>query len=182
MAVKKLFLLFSVIAFVAGCSSEKTKQGNNKSSDTETSKPQHIQQASFTTFSGNTVSVADFKGKVVLIDFWETWCNPCTESFPTMQKLQDEYPQKLKILTVTPGFTDTKEDAQGFAKKHDYDLTYLIDSNNLHQKIGVEAIPYKIFIDTNGDFIKKKVGSYGPKQDYKNIKEVITQHYTRPEK
>ena len=170
-----------VVAFLfvfAACSSSDKSEGENTAQ--QASEPQteaeYVEQASFTDFEGDTVSVSDFKGKVVMIDFWETWCKPCLASFPTLQKLQKEYPDSFTVLAVTPGFTDTQKDAQSFAREHDYDFNYLMDSNNLHQKLGVQGIPFKVFVDAQGNFIKTSMGSYGPEEDYKKVKEIINKH------
>ena len=80
------------------------------------------------------------------------------------------------VLAVTPGFTDTKEDAQAFAKKNDYTFEYLMDSNNLHQKLEVQGIPFKVYVDAEGNFIEKSLGTSGPKGDYKKLKKIIEKH------
>lgn len=135
-----------------------------------------VEQATFTDLEGNEVRVSDFEGKVVMIDLWETWCKPCLASFPTMQDLQEEYSDQFIVLAVTPGFTDTAEDARSFAQENDYDFRYLMDSNNLHEELGVQGIPYKIFVDANGEFIQRSMGSHGPQEDYKMIKGIIEEH------
>ncbi|TYP94012.1 Thiol-disulfide isomerase or thioredoxin [Fodinibius salinus] len=164
-------LLFSSLL---GCnSSDESAKKNSSNSKTAT---EYVKTASFTDLQGNSVSFSDFKGKVVLIDFWETWCKPCIASFPTMQELQEEYPNKFQILAVTPGFTDTREDARSFAENHDYDFNFLIDSNNLHQKLGVRGIPHKVFVDTAGKVIKQSVGTSGAEEDYKKVKKIIEKH------
>ncbi|SHF77857.1 Thiol-disulfide isomerase or thioredoxin [Fodinibius roseus] len=167
---------------LAGCGGG---ENSESTSQKEQAEPQttadYVEQATFTSLDGDTVSVSDFKGKVVMIDLWETWCKPCLASFPTLQKLQEEYPDDFVLLAVTPGFTDTKEDARAFAREHDYDFTYLMDSNGLHEKVGVQGIPFKLYVDAEGNFIQKSMGSYGPDQDYKKVKEIIEKHKQQDE-
>ena len=135
-----------------------------------------VEQATFVDLDGNNVPISRFEGKVVLIDFWETWCKPCLASFPTMQQLMDDYPDRFVVLAVTPGFTNSREDAREFAREHDYDFVYLYDENKLHQKLNVQGIPFKVFVDAEGNFIKKSLGSSGPKGDYQQARDIIREH------
>lgn len=176
--IQRLLLVLLVFAFIAACGNETEK--NELQEDVEQSEPlgeaEFVEQAVFTDLNGEEVSISEFKGKVVMIDFWETWCKPCLASFPTLQELQEEYPESFAVLAVTPGFTDTIEDAQKFAGNHDYEFIYLMDSNDLHQDLGVQGIPFKVFVDANGEFIKKEMGSFGPEEDYNKVKAIIEKH------
>jgi thiol-disulfide isomerase/thioredoxin len=189
MKIRSGFIFCLVLATtLISCSSKKTSKKPKDQKTTYQNQPaaqatshsptggQYAEQASFTTLKGKKISVSDFKGKVVLIDFWETWCKPCLASMPTLSKLQKKYPQKLKVLAVTPGFVNTKKDAQTFAKDHDYDITYVLDTNDLHKKLHVRGIPFKVFIGPNGKFIKKMMGSHGPKGDYRHIKKIVEKY------
>ena len=165
-------LTLILIIIVIGCGAKK-EQSKNK---VQQGPADYVEQASFTSLKGDSVHVSDFKGKIVLIDFWETWCKPCIGSFSGIDKLTDKYPDDFVVLAVTPGFTDTAEDAKEFAANNDYDFTYLMDSNGLHKKLNVGVIPYKLFIDANGEFISSSQGSSGPEGDYKKIKKMIEKH------
>ncbi|MDX1671319.1 MAG: TlpA disulfide reductase family protein [Balneolaceae bacterium] len=164
--IAKYTLLLAAL-LLAGCG-----KAQNNGADDGTA----VKNAVFTDLQGNEVALSEHKGKVVLIDFWETWCKPCISSFPTMQKLMDEYPERFVVLAVTPGFADTKEDAREFAQNHDYDFVYLYDSNKLHEKLGVQGIPFKVYVDPGGELIKTSRGSYGPEQDYKQAEDVIEKY------
>jgi thiol-disulfide isomerase/thioredoxin len=167
-----LILLLGIFAACNSSDNPQTKEQEQKTAEPQT-EADYVEQATFTDLEGDSVSISDFEGKVVMIDFWETWCKPCLASFPTMQRLQEEYPDDFVVLAVTPGFTDTKEDARSFAREHDYTFRYLMDVNNLHQDLGVQGIPFKVYVDADGNFIEKAMGSYGADEDYKKIKEII---------
>ncbi|HYW35251.1 MAG TPA: TlpA disulfide reductase family protein [Balneolaceae bacterium] len=176
------FAISTILALLlVSCSSKKKHKEHTKSKTAQKTTAQYVQQASFTALNGKKVSVSDFKGKIVLIDFWATWCKPCVKSLPTLSKLQKKYPNTLKILAVTPGFTDTKKDVQSFVSKHHYDLTYLMDTDSLHTKLHIRGIPYKIFINPKGKFIKKSMGSHGPKRDYQHIKKIVEKYKKQSE-
>ncbi len=106
----------------------------------------------------------------------ETWCKPCLAIFPTMQKLLEEYPDDFAVLAVNPGFADTEEDARQFISEHDYDFNYLLDSNKLSEELGVQSIPFKVFVDAEGNYIKSSLGSYGADKDYQELKGIIEEH------
>lgn len=182
----KILIRLSVLLLLAGTimscgETSEDKQEEQTQTETEaeaepTTDADFVEQAVFTDLEGEEVSISEFKGKVVMIDFWETWCKPCLASFPTLQKLQEEYSENFVVLAVTPGFTDSREDAQKFANNNDYDFEYLMDSNGLNEDLGVQGIPFKVFVDANGEFIKKEMGSRGPDEDYKKVKEIIEKH------
>lgn len=175
--LKRLPAVLAVCFLFAACSSSDTpKEAQAKEKPVPDTPAEFVEQAVFTDLEGNPVPISNFKGKVVLIDFWETWCKPCLASFPTLQKLQEEYSDNFVVLAVTPGFTDTAADAKDFAEEKDYNFVWLMDSNGLHKKLGVQGIPYKVFVDTEGNFIKKSMGTAGPQADYKKIKKIIEEH------
>lgn len=132
-----------------------------------------IEQAVFTDLNGEEVPVSDFEGKVVLIDLWETWCAPCLAIFPVLEKLSEEYPDDFVVLAVTPGFTDTAEDARSFREEKGYPFRFLLDSNKLNEKLGIQGIPYKIYLDANGELIKHSLGISSPEVEYEEVRELI---------
>lgn len=174
--LQKILTLFLISAIFVGCGNKKETTKKTQKKDEPLSIAEAVEQASFVTLQGDTIHVSDFKGKVVMIDFWETWCKPCIASFPGTNRLQKDFSKNFVAIAVTPGFSDTKKDAKAFAKSHDYDLIYAMDTYDLHKKLNVTAIPFKVFIDANGEFIKTERGSAGPKQDYKRIKKIIKKH------
>lgn len=132
-----------------------------------------IWNSTFTDLDGNEVSIKDFKGKVVLIDLWETWCGPCLQVFPAMDSLRKEYKDDFVVLATNLQDSDTPEEVQAFMEDKGYDFEYLLDTNEVGPMVISFGIPFKIFIDPNGYLIKAEVGSNGTEGDYLKAKTII---------
>lgn len=136
-----------------------------------------VENARFTDLDGNDVSVKDFAGSVVLIDFWESWCSPCLRVFPAMQELREEFPDEFQVLAVTPGLSEGPEDARAFAEEHGYDFHFLYDEYGVFSRLGGQAIPFKAYLDPEGNFIKIELGSFGTQGDYNRAKALIMEYF-----
>lgn len=106
---------------------------------------------------GAKVNLSDFRGKVVLLDFWASWCGPCREELPRIVKLYEKLKDKELVV-----FGVNDEDAgtiRSYLKKYDYGLPTLVDSNqSVHKMYGVRAIPTIIIIGRDGVVAADYVG------------------------
>jgi len=105
------------------------------------------------------VSLADYKGRVVLINIWATWCPPCVKEMPSMEKLYRELKDEgFEILAVSIDVSGAKA-VLPFMKKHKLSFPALIDTkgaiNNLYQTTGV---PESFIIDKDGIIVEKIIG------------------------
>lgn len=122
-----------------------------------------------TDINGKEVSLSDFKGKVVVLDFWATWCGPCKKALPAMQMLVNKYKKdpNVKFLFIHTWETvkDPKTDAVNYLLTHNFKLPLYMDLKNPVTKenpvvssFGVDGIPAKFIIDGNGKIRFKETG------------------------
>jgi thiol-disulfide isomerase/thioredoxin len=103
------------------------------------------------TADGATVRLADYKGKVVLIDFWASWCPPCKTSFPALDAIYRAYQEQgLEVLAVNVG--ERPRDADTFLGAHPHRLTVLFDPKGVSPlAFGVKGMPSSFLIDRAGN-------------------------------
>jgi peroxiredoxin len=112
---------------------------------------------------GKTVSSDAFKGKVVILDFWATWCPPCKEEIPHLVRLQSKYRgQGLEVVGLALDAGGAK-DVRPFADDHDVNYTMLIGNEDVTKAYGnITMIPTTFVIDRNGKIAHRFVGLIAP--------------------
>ncbi len=118
--------------------------------------------------SGNTVSLDDLKGKVVVVDFWATWCGPCKASFPAMQQALNLYKDDPDVKFVFVDSWESKKpdemqkNADEFIQKNKYTFNVLLDTDDkVIGSYAVEGIPTKFVIDPSSNIRFKEIGYDG---------------------
>lgn len=108
--------------------------------------------------SNKKVSLKDFKGKVVMLNFWATWCGPCRIEMPSMEKLYRQFREKgFVILAVASG--DDTDSVDRFIKDYNISFPALMDSNMVvSDSYKVWALPTTYFINSKGQIIGRAQG------------------------
>lgn len=129
-----------------------------------------------TDVNGKKVSLEDFKGKVVILDFWATWCGPCKRSFPAMQMAQKKYKSdpNVKFLFIHTWERDDNAiaEAKKYIQDNHYNFEVLMDlkdpqtkANKVVSSYGVNGIPAKFVIDPQGNIRFHLTGFNGNNQE-----------------
>lgn len=105
-----------------------------------------------TSLQGEELSLEDQRGKVVVINFWASWCPPCRAEMPALQRTYENYQGRgLEILAVNSTYQDTAEAAERFIRERNLTFPILLDStglvSNLYQ---TRALPTTFFVDRQG--------------------------------
>ena len=111
-------------------------------------------------FAGETVKLADLKGKVVVLDFWATYCPPCLEEIPHLNELQSKYGENLKVVGLHIGGEEDQVRVPEFVErlKINYALAYPQDELSNALMGADNSIPQTFVFDKNGKLVKKLVG------------------------
>ena len=108
---------------------------------------------------GQEVRLSDFRGKVVLLNFWATWCKPCKEEMPAMQASYDKLRDKGFVVLAVNELEDTDKVAQHI-RNHGHTFEVIMDRNNkVANQYGVVGLPASFIIDPQGIVRERIVGS-----------------------
>ena len=123
---------------------------------------------------GKKVCSADFKGKVVILDFWATWCGPCRTEIPTFIALQKQYAKQGLVVigaSVDEGGADV---VKPFARKLGINYPVVLADEKTQQAFGgIEAVPTTFIIDRQGQIVKEHLGFADKDEFEKEIKPLL---------
>ncbi len=98
---------------------------------------------------GKEHKLSVYKGKVLLINFWGTFCPPCVREMPAMQRMYDKYKgEDFEILAIN--LDESTVSVQSFVKQYKLHFPILMDKNTIRRKYGVSSYPTSFFVDKNG--------------------------------
>lgn len=120
-----------------------------------------------TLLDGSTIRLSDYRGKVVLLDFWATWCGPCKKVMPIMEELANEYKDKGVVL-IAVDLRESPQTIRSFLQEQGLHPTVALDKDGtIANSYGAKAIPQTVIIGKDGTVQAVHVGSIP------NLKEIL---------
>lgn len=153
-------ILFVILAVLTGCNHAASPVQAREVKVAAGEIGSRLPEFSAKDLQGHAVSSADLQGKVVLIDFWATWCEPCKKEMPGYQKLADRYGTRgFAVVGFKANMMPDTEEPVGFARKIGVHYPLVLATDDLLQKFGgLEGLPTTLLYDRKGVLRKKVIG------------------------
>ncbi len=159
---KNILLVFFIAATlnVLGCSKE-NKPEQNRTDNASALTQDETKAPGFVLVStdGKKINLSDYKGKIVILDFWATWCGPCRRGIPDLVSIQKTYKDKVIVIGISLDDERTKKDILPFMKEYGVNYPVVLGTSEVVANYGnIQAIPTSFIIDQKGNVVDKYVG------------------------
>jgi peroxiredoxin len=107
---------------------------------------------------GNTHSLADYRGKVLVVNFWATWCPPCVKEMPSLQRAREKLRNEdIAVLAINMG--EQQQAIEDFIQKYPVDLPILLDKDvNVADAWSVKGLPTTYVVNPDGEIVYQVIG------------------------
>lgn len=158
MIKNSIMSIFIIISFILSINTLSANTSDNKKAP----------DFALKTLEGKTVKLSDYKGKIIIIDFWATWCPPCRKGIPDLIELQKAYSKDLVIVGISLDQERTLKDLKPFIENYGINYPVVLGNEKVVRDYGgVNAIPTSFVIDQKGFIIDSHVGLV-PKSVYED--------------
>jgi thiol-disulfide isomerase/thioredoxin len=130
------------------------------------------------TINGIKIDLSILKGKVIIIEFWSTWCGPCSDVLTSLETIYNMYSENSNVLIAAVDIwekgTNRKADVQDYVNKGEFDLPVYLDlKDELPRKLSVSGLPTRLYIDKEGIVQFKEVGFAGMDESIRSASDII---------
>jgi thiol-disulfide isomerase/thioredoxin len=179
--ILKVVLLVFIGLFFNACDSKVTESTVAE----ENTKPSNLPKFTLTTTKGEKITLSvgsenifskELENKIVLVNFWAPWCEPCRKEMPSFVELQEKYKDDFVILGVLFDKKTTKEEWLDFMKKHNVNFPVTVGDENFvlaQFTYDVKMIPESFLYAKDGTFIKKFIGEISKEKLEKYIRKYL---------
>ena len=155
------WLVTSLLLFIAPASSFAQQDQDNGPVIRFVRNPDPAPDFKLTALDGKPITLAALQGKVVLLNFWATWCGPCRAEIPDLVALQERYKGRLQIIGLN--VDDEEADIQQYVQETGINYPVAMTSNDVRIQFGgIPALPTSFVLDTEGRVVQKHVGLWNP--------------------
>ena len=163
MIVKRVALIFVLAAALAvGCTDMNTPP--------DASTPFNF---ALQDMSGKTVKLSDYTGKVVVLEFWATWCPPCRESIPGLEKLHKLYKKKGLVVLAVSVDQGGWEEVKSFVAQQGITYRVLKGTEDVSMQYQVRSIPMTLLLNKEGKITKRYLGGGYDEDLEKDVKTIL---------
>jgi len=139
-------------------SSANTTSSANKADSGDNSDDYSLEVPDFSlkNLDGNEINLSDYKGKIVVLNFWATWCGFCVDEMPDFNKLNNEFNKEGNKVILAVNVEEGKNKVKKFLQKNEFDLNVVLDiDGEVAREYDINGYPTTIFINKNGSFHKQ---------------------------
>jgi len=137
--------------------------------------PEEAEDFTLKTLKGGTVSLKDYRGRLIFLNFWATWCGPCRAEMPSMQRLWEEFKEEdFVILAIN--IQEESKLVSSFMNERGLSFPVLLDEKGkVARSYGIRGIPTTFFLNPEGEIIGKAVGArdWASKESFQLIEELL---------
>ena len=123
--------------------------------------------------SGKTVKLSDYKGKVVLLEFWATWCPPCRESVPGLKKLHNAYKEKGLVVLAVSVDQGGWDEVKSFIAQQGITYRVLKGTDDVSMQYRVRSIPMSLLVNREGKIAKRYLGGGYDEELERDVKAIL---------
>lgn len=137
--------------------------------------PEEAEDFTLKTLKGGTVSLKDYRGRLIFLNFWATWCGPCRAEMPSMQRLWEEFKEEDFVILAI----DIQEESKlvsSFMNERGLSFPVLLDEKGkVARSYGIRGIPTTFFLNPEGEIIGKAVGArdWDSEESFELIRELL---------
>jgi thiol-disulfide isomerase/thioredoxin len=134
-------------------------------------KNQSVPPFKLKTLDQEVVTSSELKGKVLVLDFWATWCAPCIKQFPEVERLQKKYQDNsnVYVAAVNTSWENSMDQARSFTRENSLDIKVLYDiDGELAENLSIKSIPHTVIIGKNQNLRVRHAG-FTESMDYVSI-------------
>ena len=131
------------------------QKDENETTEQEEEQLQVVPDFELKLLDGTTANLYDYKDKIIFLNFWATWCGPCKYEMPDIQKLSEEFGDRVQFLAINAG--EDEDTVKRFMEENEFDFTVALDEKN-ETPFMVQGLPTTVILNSNYEMVTSVVG------------------------